>query len=50
MLVNGRAAAKPSVLVGDDSVVEVSDEERVLKYAGRGGYKLEGALNASALK
>ncbi|MBI1750583.1 MAG: TlyA family RNA methyltransferase [Acidobacteria bacterium] len=42
VLVNGQKTAKAGALVADDAAVEISGEK--LKYASRGGLKLEGAL------
>ncbi len=42
ILLNGQVAAKPSILVGDQSEIAV---QRRNQYVGRGGTKLEGALS-----
>ena len=42
--VNGKAVFKPSYVVCEDDIVVVSAEAE--RYVGRGGYKLEGALDA----
>ncbi len=41
--VNGRTCLKPSLKVGENDNVRISEENKVLKYVGRGGYKLEKA-------
>lgn len=46
VLLNGVPVAKPSVLVGEGDVLTL---EADLPYVGRGGLKLEGALQAFAL-
>ena len=45
--VNGKTAAKPSYSVCDGDTIEVNASE--LKYVGRGGLKLEKALNTAGL-
>ena len=45
--VNGVAAAKPSMPVGEDDAVELAGE--TLRYVGRGGLKLERALEEFSL-
>ncbi len=48
--VNGKKAEKPSETVDSDTDrVEVRDAERVLKYVGRGGFKLEHAITEFGL-
>lgn len=42
--VNGRTVSKPSYDAADDDSVEITGE--LCRYVGRGGLKLEGALNA----
>jgi len=43
VLVNGQVAAKPSTKVGEDDRLEVTGDP--IGYVGRGGLKLEGALD-----
>ncbi len=43
--VNGKTAEKPSLKVSDDDIIAVNELEKVLKYVGRGGYKLEKACD-----
>jgi 23S rRNA (cytidine1920-2'-O)/16S rRNA (cytidine1409-2'-O)-methyltransferase len=43
VLINGRPAAKAGTGVNADDVLEVKEKPR---YAGRGGFKMEGALTA----
>lgn len=43
--IDGRKAEKPSVTVGDGASVELRGESEAMKYAGRGGLKLEKALS-----
>ncbi len=44
VFVNGSAAEKPSLSVGENDKIEVRGAESVLKYVGRGGFKLERAI------
>ncbi len=47
--INGKVVLKPAAVVSDSDNVEVKNADAVLKYAGRGGYKLEKALNAFSI-
>ena len=47
VLVNGRPAAKPGSAVSGDDVLEVKERP---KYVGRGGLKLEGALESFGIQ
>ncbi|MCM1334570.1 MAG: TlyA family RNA methyltransferase [Bacteroides sp.] len=50
VLINGRTAEKPSETVdGETDRIEVKNAEAVLKYVGRGGFKLEHALKVFGL-
>lgn len=49
VLVNGQTAEKPSETVDVSDRVEVKNAETVLKYVGRGGFKLEHAIEAFGL-
>jgi 23S rRNA (cytidine1920-2'-O)/16S rRNA (cytidine1409-2'-O)-methyltransferase len=42
--VDGKAVTKSSFEASDNAVVSISDADTVLKYVGRGGYKLERAV------
>ncbi len=46
--VNGRVCTKPSCEVADADSVEITGEQ--LRYVGRGGVKLEGAIDAFSLQ
>ncbi len=48
--VNKKCVTKPSYKVGEFDLVEVKDTSEVLKYVGRGGYKLEKAIEEFRLK
>lgn len=43
--VNSITAYKPSLKVNTEDNIEISEADRVLRYAGRGGYKLEKAFD-----
>lgn len=43
--VNDSIVNKSSYKVGADDVVTIGDTDKILKYVGRGGYKLEKAIN-----
>lgn len=43
--VNGRLVLKPAFKISEKDIVKTINTEDVLKYAGRGGYKLEKAVN-----
>ncbi|HEY7355558.1 MAG TPA: TlyA family RNA methyltransferase [Ktedonobacterales bacterium] len=47
--VNGQKVSKPGTLVAPDAVCEVRDSRGELRYASRGGLKLERALDAFGL-
>jgi 23S rRNA (cytidine1920-2'-O)/16S rRNA (cytidine1409-2'-O)-methyltransferase len=47
VLVNGKPAAKPALKVGEGDLLEVTGDP--IGYVGRGGLKLEGALDRFAL-
>lgn len=42
--VNGKIVNKSSFKVDKNDIVEVGDTDKILKYVGRGGYKLERAV------
>lgn len=42
--VNGKIVNKSSFKVDKNDIVEVGDTDKILKYVGRGGYKLESAV------
>lgn len=44
--VNNKIIDKPSYKVSENDNVEVNNTENILKYVGRGGYKLEKAIEA----
>ncbi len=43
--VNGRQVLKPAFKISENDIVKTESTENVLKYVGRGGYKLEKAVN-----
>lgn len=43
--VNGRLVLKPAFKISENDIVKTESTENVLKYVGRGGYKLEKAVN-----
>lgn len=49
VLVDEKRAAKPSELFGPDAVIRIKGDSPVLRYASRGGLKLEGALRSFAI-
>lgn len=46
--VNGKECIKPSLEVTDSDIIEIIGEQ--LRYVGRGGLKLEGAINSFSLE
>lgn len=44
--VGGRVVSKPAADIDDECEVSLGDTQSVLKYVGRGGYKLEGAIES----
>ena len=43
--VNGRLVLKPAFKISENDIVKAESTENVLKYVGRGGYKLEKAVD-----
>lgn len=48
--VNGREVLKPAFKITENDIVKTESTENVLKYAGRGGYKLEKALDEFSIE
>ncbi len=47
---DGKVVSKPSMQVSEDMVIEISEAPSALRYVGRGGLKLEGAIEAFGLE